>query len=327
MKIMKRSQQRAFTIVELLIVIVVIAILAAITIVAFNGVQDRARSSAAASSSTQAAKKVKVWQVEREGQSPNCSEFFEMVTGRPAAEAPTSTCAFDHKDTNYQYTPSSTVAGGYCVTTTVGNRSYKVSEATAPTTGGCGGHGQGGVAAITNLAVNPSVETNTTGISGYSGASGISRDTSQAYKGNASWSRTATAATGNWGVIILLEGGKPNTNYTCSTYVRSSVNMSMTFAGRAQTTGGAYIGEAYGATSITANTSWQRVEVNFTSPSNADQNVLFQGRTNGAINGTMWIDATMCTEGTTSYNYADGTSPDWIWNGANHNSSSTGPPL
>ncbi len=39
---MKRSS--GFTIVELLIVIVVIGILAAITIVAFNGVQDRARN-------------------------------------------------------------------------------------------------------------------------------------------------------------------------------------------------------------------------------------------------------------------------------------------
>lgn len=39
------AKQKGFTIVELLIVIVVIAILAAITVVAFNGVQQRARNS------------------------------------------------------------------------------------------------------------------------------------------------------------------------------------------------------------------------------------------------------------------------------------------
>ena len=43
-KTMKKD--RGFTIVELLIVIVVIAILAAITIVAYNGIQNRAKSSA-----------------------------------------------------------------------------------------------------------------------------------------------------------------------------------------------------------------------------------------------------------------------------------------
>jgi prepilin-type N-terminal cleavage/methylation domain-containing protein len=45
-----------FTIVELLIVIVVIAILAAITIVAFNGVQDRAKNTAMTSGINQYAK-------------------------------------------------------------------------------------------------------------------------------------------------------------------------------------------------------------------------------------------------------------------------------
>ena len=43
---MKKSGQLGFTIVELLIVIVVIGILAAITIVAFNGVQQRANNTA-----------------------------------------------------------------------------------------------------------------------------------------------------------------------------------------------------------------------------------------------------------------------------------------
>lgn len=38
-----KAQQTGFTIVELLIVIVVIGILAAITVVAYNGIQDRAR--------------------------------------------------------------------------------------------------------------------------------------------------------------------------------------------------------------------------------------------------------------------------------------------
>lgn len=40
---MKNSRGRGFTIVELLIVIVVIAVLAAITIVAYNGIQQRSR--------------------------------------------------------------------------------------------------------------------------------------------------------------------------------------------------------------------------------------------------------------------------------------------
>ncbi len=48
-----RNKQLGFTIVELLIVIVVIAILAAITIVSYNGIQERARISTAQSFASQ----------------------------------------------------------------------------------------------------------------------------------------------------------------------------------------------------------------------------------------------------------------------------------
>lgn len=50
--------KRGFTIVELLIVIVVIAILAAITIVAYNGIQQRANNSARIANAQQAIKEV-----------------------------------------------------------------------------------------------------------------------------------------------------------------------------------------------------------------------------------------------------------------------------
>jgi len=50
----ERNTTSGFTIVELLIVIVIIAILAAITVVAYNGIQDRARKSAEAATASQA---------------------------------------------------------------------------------------------------------------------------------------------------------------------------------------------------------------------------------------------------------------------------------
>lgn len=55
------KNNRGFTIVELLIVIVVIAILAAISIVAYNGIQARARATAAQSAATSLDKKVEIY--------------------------------------------------------------------------------------------------------------------------------------------------------------------------------------------------------------------------------------------------------------------------
>jgi prepilin-type N-terminal cleavage/methylation domain-containing protein len=55
---MKHRKQYGFTIVELLIVIVVIGILAAITVIAFNGVQERAKQAAVISDLSTSSKKI-----------------------------------------------------------------------------------------------------------------------------------------------------------------------------------------------------------------------------------------------------------------------------
>jgi len=58
MSLNNKIKQSGFTIVELLIVIVVIGILAAITIVAYNGIQTRANNTSAATAAENAAKKI-----------------------------------------------------------------------------------------------------------------------------------------------------------------------------------------------------------------------------------------------------------------------------
>lgn len=57
----KQTKSRGFTIVELLIVIVVIAILAAITIVAYNGIQNRAHTTSSKTTAANAAKKMEAY--------------------------------------------------------------------------------------------------------------------------------------------------------------------------------------------------------------------------------------------------------------------------
>ena len=64
MMMARKISTRGFTIVELLIVIVVIAILAAITIVAYNGIQQRARDAQRMTDISNIAKALQRWALE-----------------------------------------------------------------------------------------------------------------------------------------------------------------------------------------------------------------------------------------------------------------------
>lgn len=60
-----KNNNQGFTIVELLIVVVVIAILAAITIVSYNGITNKANASAAASTAATLQKKAELYQADK----------------------------------------------------------------------------------------------------------------------------------------------------------------------------------------------------------------------------------------------------------------------
>lgn len=143
---LKADKKQGFTIVELLIVVVVIAILAAISIVAYNGITNRAKESAAQSEAAQAAKKIAA----------------DMITNSEQAPADiTSLGLRDSDTTSYQYSRNtSATPQTFCVTVTKSNVSYfATSSNSTPQKGACPGHGKDGVSPITNLVLNPQGST------------------------------------------------------------------------------------------------------------------------------------------------------------------------
>jgi prepilin-type N-terminal cleavage/methylation domain-containing protein len=87
------KKESGFTIVELLIVIVVLAILAAITIVAYNGIQDRAKAAQAMSGAEQYIRALQVYAADK-GAYPttiNIACFDGTVACNGAANAAAST--------------------------------------------------------------------------------------------------------------------------------------------------------------------------------------------------------------------------------------------
>jgi prepilin-type N-terminal cleavage/methylation domain-containing protein len=102
-----------FTIVELLIVIVVIGILAAITIVAYTGVQQRANASSAQSGASQAGRKALAFAVDNSDNYP--------TTLAAAGVNDTSSTTFQYS-VNNAASPKT-----FCVTATTSTSSYWVS--------------------------------------------------------------------------------------------------------------------------------------------------------------------------------------------------------
>ncbi len=147
--------RHGFTIVELLIVIVVIGILAAVTIVAFNGLNARANQSAVRSGVKETAKRIELDKVTRGSYAATLNELTNSTKSDDGV--------------SYQYTVS---GESFCLTGTLRSYAFNVStSASIPVEGVCAGHD----APVTGPITDPVVHTQTAShtVTQMSGESGV----------------------------------------------------------------------------------------------------------------------------------------------------------
>ena len=325
------SNKDGFTIVELLIVVVVIAILAAITIVAYNGITNRARTAAVQSAASQAAKKISADAVF------NGDRYPDTIDGLGLTSA---------NGTTYQYTVNNdSNPAGYCVTVVSnGSSSYiaktfsynggTVLTQDSPAAGACPGHSSSGGTVITNLIPNSSFEIGSTGWVGSGSVIAASTTSPASGTGSLRVQNTTTSNSGD----ARLNAGNPTTmvagmeagkTYTATARVTVPAATTGGFA-RAPGImvfyalgGGGWV-ESFGPRAPAAAGTYT-VSHTFTLPANTTGTLFGLGAASSTANQFVYYDSVMLTEGSTAYTYADGYTPGWIWTGAVGNSPSRGP--
>jgi len=237
-----RAQQKTtgFTIVELLIVIVVIGILAAITIVSYNGVQNKAKTVVVQSALSQAVQKLAIYAAQSSDQYPTVLADADIKAGSNGL--------------TYQYTSDNTISPRvFCVTATTGSISYYVSNKNDGLKEGiCPGHNllvwdktQGSASApilsavidtatyrttTSSMRIGPGYATHTLRGSPYSGSEGQSYTvsfwmlTDSNWNGTNSWSkvRITNAQNNNYVTACGYQGAKTTWTYFTCTYVMTA---------------------------------------------------------------------------------------------------------
>jgi prepilin-type N-terminal cleavage/methylation domain-containing protein len=310
--------QKGFTIVELLIVIVVIAILAAITIVAYNGIQDRAKASAAQSAAAQAAKKVALYAVEHNDQYPTLEQLSEAgITDMGGL----------------QYSGGGAI---FCITATKQNVSYFQRQTGAAARGACDGHSKDGVPTITNLVLNPKLAVGTSGWSAIQSTNGAS--TGGRISGLSSldqigvttaYRTTLTAVPDSWWRVQYAQAVPVTAGqaYTLSGYIRPSTSLTTSVIIIWLNSSNSTITESGASAGHTAG-NWQRRSVTATAPTGAVNARFHFGATGGGtVGATLDATAAMFTQTSSAPVYADGDTSSWAWTGTPNASTSTGIPL
>lgn len=303
----------AFTIVELLIVIVVIAILAAISIVAYRGIQDRANQSAASARVNQVAKQVQIYYAQNETYPDSLSQADVIDT------------------TDLQYfRDNNTNPKTFCVTATTGNKSAYLNNTTqtSPTPGGCPGHGQGGQVATTNYIRNP--------------------DLVSTARTDLNYSANATRTTAGGVITARVTSLTSPATITNGLSIHASVDVGSLYSAKYRIRG---VNGGVGKTSwavlhgggqraasgnyvLTSN--WQEINVLSQSAATSASTHLYiyfgQPSAGWAVNDGIEVTQPTIqrvdTVGQSApYGFYSGSSPSWVWNGTPNDATSTGPAL
>lgn len=330
------QKQKAFTIVELLIVVVVIAILAAITIVAYNGITNRAKESSVASTAAQVQKKLSLYAVSN-------NDRYPATLAEAGIDSVTAA--------NVQYSVNNTsTPAGYCVTAsqsgissfvakeyTYTTSSAQTANQATPIVGACPGHAGATATPASSSVANPAVRTGTSGWSAISSTGGAQTGTRVTSVSGLSALGITTAYRNTLGGTpsswwrVQSSSGSPVTEgqtYTLSGYVRPSVAATTGVIIIWENSGGATVSESPSAFAAQTAGSWARKSVTAVAPVGAVTARFHLGATNNGVAGA-YVDGTavMFYQGSTLYGYADGDSTDWIWEGAANASPSKGPAL
>ncbi len=291
-----KQKQAGFTIVELLIVVVVIAILAAITIVSYNGITNRTKDSRLQGEVASISKKLEAYKFQT-----STNETYPLDLSTAGINVPSERIS-------YQYDPSN----NYCLN----GKDQPSSFSATSRSGGV----KPGACAI-NMAPNPSIEVNLSGYARNNGGSTVDRSTARAYIGSGSLLVTGTGVSSGYNGAnfgIQLEANK---TYTLSAwvYINSAYG-----AGVAATTNCLGTPVKQG-NMVSAVGVWTRTSVSFT-PTSSGAGCFYIISSSAALatTGSFHIDGVMVTETTEPVTYGDGSVDGWSWNGAENASTSMG---
>lgn len=310
-----KHRMGGFTIVELLVVIVVIGILAGITIVSYTAITNNAKKQTAKTDAQTMAAQLTKYKSENGTFPADLSSLSNTLS----------------VDSTFQYTYDST-AGTYCLTASVEGASAHVRSGNSNAQeGGCAGHGVNGQPAITNLAMNPSMETSIANWAAYTGVAAPTRVTTTPLVGSGRLSAVGNNASTSprvytdvtplaQGDIVSVsfyvrsDGQTPNAGYLVFKLMNGSTEVS-TFSPTTR------------AWSPDAN-GWMRVQGQATVPAGGTGLRINFGLTTAAnYTGTLGVDAVMIVKQSGDFQFADGNSANWAWSGTQNLSRSSGPAL